>query len=73
MPLHNHVREHPLLQHFDHEHHRHHPDAIQDVAEHFDTFANKLAEILPAGHFKDETLRELLDAKDDAIRSFLHK
>ena len=65
--------EHPLLQHFDAHHHAHHPENVQDVAEHFDAFANKISELLPPGHFCDEALHELLDAKDDAIRSLLHK
>ena len=73
MTLHNHVREHPLMQHFDRERHEHLADHAQDVAEHFDAFANKLDQLLPHGHFKDEALQELLDAKDDAVRALTHK
>lgn len=67
------TREHPLLQHFDHEKHSHLADHAQDVAEHYDAFANKLEQLLPNGHFKDEALHELLDSKDDAVRALTHK
>ena len=73
MTLHRPLHEHPLLQHFDHEHHAHLGGQAQDIAEHYDAFANKLGSLLPAGHFKDEALQDLLDSKDDAVKALLHQ
>jgi hypothetical protein len=67
------VAEHSYLQHFDEVHHAHLSGLAGDVADHFDAFANKIHNLLPDNDFREKVLEELLDAKDDAVRSALHR